>query len=329
MMIQTILNQITDAVLLLDLEACVRLSNDRFETLFGLQLQEGESLDDHAEALGLDKETVASWLNTLHPEEGAFQLLLGVPMPGEGLLLVFTDETETVTLRQTQDEITSMIVHDLRSPLTAVTASIRLLRDLAEPDDSLGNLVLQTTEISGRAVRKLLNLVNSLLDVFKMESGVVSLEREPVNLYTLIATIFNEMTPLAREMEVNLRQIETSPLPTLTIDADKIERVLYNLLDNAIKFTPGGGAVTVRTAEQDKYVRVEVIDTGSGIPDAYKTRLFDRYQQVQGNMARRRGTGLGLTYCKLAVEAHGGHIWIEDYPGGGAVFVFTLPLPAR
>ncbi len=121
-------------------------------------------------------------------------------------------------------------------------------------------------------------------------------------------------------------------LPVLDTDADKIERVLLNLVDNAIKFTPAGGEVIVQAHPAgdrdapDGYVRVEVKDTGPGIPDDSKERLFDRFTQLDGVRGRRRGTGLGLTYCRLAVEAHGGRIWVEDNPQGGAIFAFTLPL---
>jgi signal transduction histidine kinase len=100
-----------------------------------------------------------------------------------------------------------------------------------------------------------------------------------------------------------------------------------NLVDNALKYTPAGGNVTVHAslADDDK-LQVEVSDTGPGIPDAYKERLFDHFVQVEGRERVRRGVGLGLTFCRLVVTAHGGRIWIEDNPGGGSVFVFTLPL---
>lgn len=358
-----ILNHIGEAILLLDGEGVVRLTNSRLEALIGLPLNRLQNqpvlhlLDDPelrlAHKLGYEEDSLRLLIYELQmgkplPSKNSveYQVLapyrrfihrLQVPMPapkGEkaGLLLVFSDQTEAHELRQTQDEISSMIVHDLRSPLAAVTASLRLLKDFAEPTDPLGKVVLQTTEIAGRAVRKLLNLVNSLLDVSKMESGVQTLEREPTELGALIRAVLDELRPLADEMEVELDIVGIDALPLLDIDADKMERVLYNLVDNAIKFTPSRGQVVIRADNSDGqllergFLRVEVCDSGPGIPQDYRERLFDRYQQLEGKFARRRGTGLGLTFCKLAVEAHGGQIWIEDNPTGGSVFAFTVPI---
>jgi signal transduction histidine kinase len=127
--------------------------------------------------------------------------------------------------------------------------------------------------------------------------------------------------------------IEIPPgLPVLFADAEKVERILLNLVDNAIKFTPSGGQVVVsayppgKRGAEDRFVRIEVRDTGPGIPDQHKERLFDRFAQLDGQRGHRRGTGLGLAFCRLAVEAHGGQIWIEDQPQGGAIFAFTLPV---
>jgi signal transduction histidine kinase len=103
-------------------------------------------------------------------------------------------------------------------------------------------------------------------------------------------------------------------------------------MDNAIKFTPSAGCVAINArldegaGSNSKFVRVHITDTGPGIPDEHKQRLFDRYVQLKGQTGRQRGTGLGLTFCRLAIEAHGGRIWVEDNPGGGAIFAFTLPV---
>jgi signal transduction histidine kinase len=140
------------------------------------------------------------------------------------------------------------------------------------------------------------------------------------------------MSPLALELNVTLTVNVPTSLPSLNIDAEKIERVLLNLVDNAIKFTPANGYVSISAHEpgkmgaEDNFVRVEVCDTGPGVPGQHKERLFDRFAQIDGQRGQRRGTGLGLTFCKLAVEAHGGQIWIEDNPQGGAIFAFTLPV---
>lgn len=249
-----------------------------------------------------------------------------------GLLMVFVDVTEERELVQAREDLSNMIVHDLRGPLTAVTTSLKLINELAPDDDRLGKAIRQTTEASARAVRKLLNLVDSLLDISKLESGVIAIECEPTQLHPLCASVLDEMAPLANELVVTLRASVPDDLPLLNVDAEKIERVLLNLVDNAIKFTPSKGSVTITAyspgtmGAKENFVRVEVWDTGPGVPDEHKTRLFDRFAQLDGQRGRRRGTGLGLAFCRLAVEAHDGQIWIEDNPQGGAVFAFTLPV---
>jgi signal transduction histidine kinase len=140
------------------------------------------------------------------------------------------------------------------------------------------------------------------------------------------------LSPLAQELEVTLTTDIGDETPALDTDADKIERVLQNLVDNALKFCPSNGKVTIRAhqpqpdADGERFVRIDVTDSGPGIPDEYKTRLFDRYAQMKGRRGKRRGSGLGLTFCRMVVEAHGGRIWIEDNPGGGSIFAFTLPV---
>jgi signal transduction histidine kinase len=161
-----------------------------------------------------------------------------------------------------------------------------------------------------------------------MENGITSLESEPCEIGGIIDTVLDELHPLATEMDVRLLNRAVERLPALDIDREKIERVLYNLIDNAIKFTPGRAdvAINVQRVDGNGFVCVSVVDHGPGIPPDYRESLFDRFQQIEGRYARRRGSGLGLTYCKLAVEAHGGQIWIEDNPDGGSIFNFTLPL---
>ncbi len=358
--LQAILNHVDVGFILLDAEGLVALMNPRTEQMLGVSPEAMmgrrllDLLDDPAmdlparlgfapdELRALLRDALAGRLDATHTpvsyeyDTPAHRFLrrhvVPIVEPGSaalGVLLVFHDDTEMHELRHAQQEISSMIVHDLRGPLTAVTASLRLLRDIAEPDDSLGQVVLQTTEISGRAVRKLLTLVNSLLDVSKLENGVPNLELEHIQTDTLAESILAEFKPLATEMDVALSYNAPRRLPPVLVDVEKIERVFYNLIDNAIKFTPGGGRVEIllQEAPDAGFMRVDIRDSGAGIPAQHRGALFDRYQQLpDSRAARRRGTGIGLAYCKLAVEAHGGRIWIEDNPDGGAIFAFTLPL---
>ena len=249
-----------------------------------------------------------------------------------GVLLVFYDETEEMKLAKTREEVSQMLIHDLRSPLTAVTTSLKLLTDLTPKDSDFRPIIETTTDASRRAIRTLLNRVDSLLDVARMESGFLALEARPSELATLVDNVCIELSPLAQELDVELKPVISANLPLLDIDADKVERVLLNLVDNALKFSPPDGAVIVRAHEPGAegaapgFIRIDVVDSGPGVPSEYKLMLFDRFVQIHGRKGNRRGTGLGLTFCRLVAETHGGRIWVDDNPLGGSIFSFTLPV---
>lgn len=364
--LQIILDSMKEAVILITADGLITLANPRVQRILGVDparvlnvpirtlladsgLEVAERLGFHEHALlsMLDDLRYWQWESSTRAERVTYEIHDSVsprfidrtiaPVRNDGgqvigVLMVFTDVTEERELAQARKDFSSMIVHDLRGPLTAIMTSIKLLNEIAAQDDALGSSVRDTTDASLRAVRKLLNLVDSLLDVSKLESGVLALEREPADLAAMCRSIVDELAPLAEELEVELGLDLPADLPVLDVDAEKIERVLLNLIDNAIKFTPAGGSVCVQARvpgahdQGDQAVRLDVVDTGPGVPDEYKERLFDRFAQIKGQHGRRRGTGLGLTFCKMAVEAHGGAIWIEDNPEGGAVFSLTLPV---
>lgn len=249
-----------------------------------------------------------------------------------GVLLVFYNRTEEQELTKAREELSRMIVHDLRSPLTAVTTSLRLLRDVVPKENDVRSIIEATTDASQRAVRKLLSRVDALLDISRMESGQLTLDTEPTELATIADSVCVELSPLAHELNVQIAAQVGDQIPLLDIDPDKIERVLLNLVDNALKYAPQDSAVYIRAYKagtndaKEHFVRVDVIDHGPGVPDEYKQRLFDRFVQIEGRRKVRRGVGLGLTFCRTVVEAHGGRIWIEDNPEGGSIFAFTLPV---
>ncbi|MCA9910912.1 MAG: hypothetical protein KC519_19790, partial [Anaerolineae bacterium] len=221
--------------------------------------------------------------------------------------------------------------HDLRSPLTAVTTSLKLMNEVIPAESEFKEVIDSASSAGRRAIRKLLDRVDSLLDVARLESGQINLETRSAELATIVDTVCAELSPLAYELDVKMEIDIPDTLPMLQVDADKTERVFLNLLDNALKFSPEDSAVTIRAhapgtaGATDGYVRVDVIDLGPGVPEEYKLTLFNRFVQVRGREGRRRGSGLGLTFCRLVVEAHGGRIWIEDNNTGGTIFSFTLP----
>ena len=176
----------------------------------------------------------------------------------------------------------------------------------------------------------MLKLVNRILDVSQLESGQMPLERAPVSLAELITETLQAQSLLAADKNLCLES-EVSPLlPPVWADVSLIGRVVQNLVSNAIKFTFAGSLVRVTVEEMTKqdngqlsHLRVSVSDNGPGIPPELQSQIFQKF--VTGRQ-RESGSGLGLAFCKLAIEAHGGRIWLESEPGQGATFIFTLPI---
>jgi signal transduction histidine kinase len=248
-----------------------------------------------------------------------------------GWLLAFRDMTEEIELERLRDDMTEMLVHDLRSPLTAVMGTVDLMKHPFEQRDTEGfeRLRLMAQQNSHR----ILHIVNQLLDISKLESGQLPLQPRAMDVETLFQEVQLRFTPLATEAQIRL-ELEIAPnLPALHADPALISRVLDNLLDNATKFTPDGGRVWLWARCDPELapegILVGVSDTGPGIAPEAWPRLFTKFQQVTTIEGRRSGTGLGLAFCKLAVEAHGGRIWAESEAGEGSTFLVALPTEQR
>ncbi len=225
-----------------------------------------------------------------------------------------------------RDDLTHMIIHDLRTPLTSVIAGMQTL-------DVVGDLNDDQREMMGIAViggQMLLGMINNLLDVEKLGSGSMPLDYAELFAADLVASAVGQVASLAESEQLRLVQQVAPGLPPLPGDESKLRRTLVNLLGNAIKFTPTGGTITVEAhhSQERQSVVFSVRDTGEGIPAEAFGRIFEKFGQVASRRGgREMSTGLGLTFCKLAVEAHGGHIEVESAPGRGSTFRFTIPLP--
>lgn len=235
-----------------------------------------------------------------------------------GRLVVLRDVTEERSLANLRDDLTSSMVHDLRNPLTVIQGSLELLD--VEPDS-----LPQVAPIMRQGLQRMLNLVTSILDVNRLESGQMSLEREPTLLAALIDEALAIQQVLADEKQLHLYNDLNGSLPPVIVDAELIGRVLQNLIGNAIKFTPQNGAIRVQAhpdPTDTRWVIVSIEDTGPGIPPAIRSRLFQKFVRGPG---AEQGSGLGLAFCRLAIEAHGGKIWLDaDQPS--TTFKFTLPI---
>ncbi|MBN2002866.1 MAG: GAF domain-containing protein [Anaerolineae bacterium] len=233
------------------------------------------------------------------------------------LLLLLRDITEQRALEQMRDDLLSMLVHDMRSPLSVIQNAIQLLQDPAMGDvgDEVLNIAMNNTG-------KLLELVNTILEISRLESGRFELTQEAVYFPELVYEISREY--ILAMNQIDFRTSLPADLPLLWIDPAVVGRVLMNLLSNALKFVPPvGGIIHVSAILKGEWVTVEVYNNGPHIPGSIFKRLFQKF--VAGDY-EKRGYGLGLSFCKLAIEAHGGRIEPRNQHGGGVSFFFTLPV---
>ncbi|HML23094.1 MAG TPA: ATP-binding protein [Aggregatilinea sp.] len=233
------------------------------------------------------------------------------------------DMSSQIALEQLRQDLSLMVYHDMRGPLGNVYTSLEAIKSLLGED--IDPSVKSLLELASRAERQVRRMVDALLDVQRLEQGSKLISRENTGLSLLVNRAMLQVQPQAGDKDIRLRTALADDVPLLYIDDDMIERVIINLLDNAIKYTPEGGTVTLSTASGENEVYVRIKDTGPGIPAEAQPVIFDKFARVkQRNMPY--GAGLGLAFCKLAVEAHGGRIWVHSEPGTGSTFTFALPL---
>jgi signal transduction histidine kinase len=230
-------------------------------------------------------------------------------------------------LEKLRDDLTHMIIHDLRTPLTSIMMGMQTLEvvgEMSEDQREIMNIALSGGDT-------LLGMINDLLDIVKLESGSLKIDYAALDISKLVASSVDQVDLLFTEKKVTLdRHIDVDSIIAHG-DENKLRRTLVNLLGNAIKFTPSGGIVTidVQLDETKQFLRFSVSDTGEGIPAEWQTRIFEKFGQVESRKyGHKASTGLGLTFCKLAVEAHGGHIGVTSVIGKGSTFYFTIPLDA-
>ena len=235
---------------------------------------------------------------------------------------ILRDISERLALDELRSDLTSMIFHDLRSPLGNIISSLEVLQVSLPKENEPLRAVLS---IAYRSSRRLLRLVESLLDLSQLEAGQAVLHMTESSVSALIIEAVEEVHPVA-EAKGHLLQFDLShDIPVVMMDVDMIRRVIINLLENAIKYTRGEGRITVSARKKDNQILVGVSDTGPGIAPQDQQRIFERFTRVRQE-GRTKGLGLGLTFCRLAVNAHGGKIWVESEVDKGSVFYFTLPL---
>jgi signal transduction histidine kinase len=216
----------------------------------------------------------------------------------------------------------AVVAHDLRNPLTAIRMDAEMLGAVLAP--KVGEYERRTLDRIGQVAVRMDGLIQDLLDVSRMERGTLALETAPRDPAALLAEAADAVRPLAAAHGLRLEVDAARGAPPVRADASRVVQVVSNLVGNAVKFTPEGGAVTLACAPGEGEVRFSVTDTGPGIPPEQVPHIFGAFWQAKH--ADRRGLGLGLSIARGLVEAHGGRIWVESEPGRGASFVFTLPV---
>jgi PAS domain S-box-containing protein len=221
-----------------------------------------------------------------------------------------------------RDEVVAVVSHDLRNPLSTISLSASLLRDEStQRRANRANLL----DVIKRSADQANVMIKNLLDVSSIEAGHFSIKRGQEVVAELVQHACAMIAPLAEKKSINL-QCETPPVPlVVSADGNQINRVFSNLIGNAVKFTPAGGAITVRVEETGSELRFAVTDTGPGIAAEHLPHVFDRFWQAR--KGDRHGAGLGLSIVRGIIEAHGGRTWVESTLGEGSTFFFTLPLP--
>ena len=329
----TVVNTMADGVVVTDAQGDVVLTNQAAETMLRPrpmsrhQTRLMDLLRDH-ELQGLVESSRES-ASIRHSEVemvGPYRLIsaIATPLPingARGTLLTLHDLTSTRQLNTTRREFVTNVSHELRSPITSLLALVETLENGALDDrdtavDFIGRIHDEANRMGA--------IVGELLELSRLESGQAPLRLAPLNLNVMVPDIIGEFRLRAERSGIELDTSLPDRLPQALADETTFRRALVNLVDNALKFTPVGGQVHMSVAEDEDTIRVEVRDTGEGIPREHLPHIFERFYKVDRSR-QDKGTGLGLAIVKHTVEAHGGCVHAESEEGEGSVFSVSVP----
>src|SRR5450432_3601976 len=337
---QVLFNSMLEGLLLLDRNRKIYLANRAFKNLFGLKIElRGKTvmealrvheLAELVERAEKEKQVLDYELKLPDLSERWLQVNAAVISNSagerEGTILVFHDLTRLKQLERTRQEFVANVSHELRTPLSLIKGYVETLLDGARDNPEVAERFLKIIE---RNAQRLDLLIQDLLTISALESGRIKLNLQPVELRPLVEKVLADLN--SRGENKGMKLINELPELTATGDANRIDQVLANLVDNAIKYGRAEGRVTVGGKNtNDGKVEIFVQDDGPGIPPEALDRVFERFYRVDKARSRDQGgTGLGLSIVKHIAQAHGGEVWAKSELGKGATFFFTLPGEAK
>ncbi|HEY9788076.1 MAG TPA: protoglobin domain-containing protein [Candidatus Obscuribacterales bacterium] len=294
-------------------DLCPYLEKETFEEA----LRTGHSFRFHSDPLSLSRTEaeIGYWDWAVWPvKDGGSQ---------GSLVAMFSSVTDRVRLQQQREDFVATLTHDLKTPILAANRALNLLMegDFGPIGDSQRQL-LETIHQSNDAMYR---MVLTLLDVYRYDSGAKQLHLAPVNFSDTVSRIVNELKPLAAEKHITLDFVEPADPVLVMCDVEEVRRVIQNFIDNSLKYTAKGGRIEVAIEQQEQATVLKVSDTGRGISEEDKPKLFQRFWQAASGGRYYASTGLGLYLCRKIIELHGGKIWCESTLGKGSTFGFSLP----
>jgi two-component system phosphate regulon sensor histidine kinase PhoR len=342
--LQTILKGMMEGVLVVDGRGRILMVNDALRNLLSLSSDVADKMPleviRNAELEGAirkalrDGESIALELNLDKSGGKIVEVNVvgispsskGMDKDGEGIrgaIVVFHDITRLKGLEKIRQDFVANVSHELRTPLTTIKGYVETLLEGALKEE----VASQFVQVIKRHTDRLTKIVEDLLMLSKIESKEFQLKMEVISLRDLIDDVIDFVKEPAEKKKISISQSAIPPSLAVEADRNYLEQISINLLDNAIKYTPEGGRITISVIEKDqREVLVSVQDTGIGIPKEDLPRIFERFYRVdKGRSQELGGTGLGLSIVKHLVQAHGGKVWVDSQPGKGSTFYFTLP----
>lgn len=334
-----IVKSISDPILVMDIDYKILLINDAFEKLFNIEeknilnkyflevIRNGELYDYIKNIYNIEEKVQQKIFYFNHCNKDYYYNVLVTNLKQEedkryGLVVLFQNITELKEIEKLKGDFIATVSHEFKTPITSIMMGASLIGDKAA-----GGLNKKQKEILStitEETEKLLNLVNNLLNLYKLESKKSVFKIEECSIEAIIENSIKSFANEAIERNINLQYNIIGDNFNVRVDFDKTAWVLNNLIANALKFTNPGDEILIRSFIKENNICISVKDTGCGIPENYVEKVFEKFVQVEGT--EHRGTGLGLAIAKEIVEAQGGEIWCESKIGQGSTFTFTLPL---